>query len=484
MVRSCSNAAAARCVNLGSVDVVDELQAQLGPGGWVGTGDAAPNLIDWRGRYSGTALGVARPSSTDEVATVMRVCSRHGVAVVAQGGNTGLAGGSVPSEPRPTIVLSLTRMRAIEEVNPDQFTITAEAGVTVQALQEAAARADRLFAPDWGARGTATLGGTLATNAGGVNVLRYGTTRDQVLGLEVVLADGRVWNGLRALTKDNSGYDLKHLFIASEGTLGVITRATMKLHPAAAEQRTAFVALADVDQLAGFFSLASAHRPGALSAFELIPEIGVSRVVERYGVSRPLATISDWYVLMRYSGPSGVGDDLLDLLSVAAEAGYVTDAVIADLPAHEENLWLLRDELPPPRIFDGFMIKYDLAVPIDRIADFHRRVAELITDRVPGALPYAFGHVGDGNLHLTVVAADSDTGVLQRDEADLIADIDALTWEFGGTISAEHGLGQELRGRIVGQKPAVEFDLMRGIKSLLDPDGLLNPGKVLPDTPT
>lgn len=453
----------------------------VGPNGWLDGEDAAPHLIDWREDFSGEALLVVRPASTEEVAAVVRLCAAVGVVVLAQGGNTGLSGGSVPSVDRPTIVLSLTRMRAIEEVNADRFTIQAQAGVSVQELKEAAAAVGRSFAPDWGARGSATIGGGIATNAGGINVLRHGTMRDQVLGLEVVLADGRIWDGLRSLPKDNSGYDLKQLFIASEGTLGVVTRAVVKLHPADVEQSTAFVALADVERLNELFSLARAGAPQSLSAFELIPETGVALVVEKYGAARPIATISEWYVLVRVSGAEGAAELLLDLLEEATTRGLIDDAVLAETASQEANLWHIRDELPPQQLFGGYMVKYDLAVPVDRIAEFHRAVRELVESEVPGARPYVFGHVGDGNLHLTVWPADSSPGLLEQRKSELVAAIDQLTWRFGGTISAEHGIGQELRERIVGQKPEVELELMRAIKDVFDPQNLLNPGKIFPD---
>ena len=453
----------------------------LGPSGWLEGEDAANHLVDFRNDFSGSALGVARPASTDEVADVVALCAASGVAVLPQGGNSGLSGGSVPSVNRPTIILSLTRMRAIEIVDADGFTITAQAGVTVEELQDAAAQVDRLFAPDWGARGSATLGGAIATNGGGINVLRYGNTREQVMGVEVVLADGRIWNGLRALPKDNSGYDLKQLFIASEGTLGIVTRAVVKLHPRQAEHRTAFLALAEIERLNELYSLASSHVPGALSAFELVPELGVAKVIERYDVQRPLPTVGEWYVLARYSGAAGVADDLLAFLTVATSAGMITDAVVAESSAQEANLWMLRDELPPPRIFDGYQIKYDLAVPSSRISEFHAEVRELIESIVPGAMPYVFGHVGDGNLHLTVWPAEGGDDLLEARKPELVAAIDDLVWRYHGTISAEHGLGQELRERVVGQKPPIELELMRRIKAAFDPDGLLNPGKVIPD---
>ncbi len=463
-----------------SPGVATALADRLGPGGWLPAGDIAAHLTDFRKVFTGSALGMARPTSTDEVAAAVRICADLGVAITTQGGNTGLSGGAIPSGDRPTVLLSLARMHTIEAVNAARSTITAQAGVTIEALQQEAVAADRLFAPDWGARGSATLGGAIATNAGGINVLRYGNMREQVLGLEVVLADGRIWDGLRALPKDNSGFDLKQLFIAGEGTIGIVTRAVVRMHSLPAAHRTAFAALRSLANLDELFALARSHSPGALSAFELLPEIGVAQVVGRYGIIRPVAAVADWYVLLRFSGADRIGDNLLTMLSTATDAGLVLDAVVAETTAQEDNLWLLRDELTATRSFGGFGVKYDLAVPPDRITAFLRTASDAVEHISPGSLPYAFGHVGDGNLHFTVLRPGDDA-TLEADAGDLRAAIDRIVWDFDGTISAEHGLGRELRDRIAGQKPEVELELMRRVKRALDPEGTLNPGVMLPD---
>lgn len=468
----------------------DHVRDRLGDAGWLDRSEIGAALVDFRRVFIGEAVGMARPSSTAEVSDVVRLCVEHDIAIVTQGGNTGLSGGAIPAPPtaidaRPRIILSLTRMREIEDVNIERGTITAQAGVTIEALQHRAAGVDRLFAPDWGARGTATLGGAVSTNSGGINVVKHGNMREHVLGLEVVLADGRVWDGLRSLPKDNSGFDLKQLFISGEGTIGIVTRAVVRIHPRPAEQRIAFAALRSLDALNDVMTLARTSTPGALSAIELIPEVGVAQVVERFGVQRPLDTVADWYVLVRYDSVRDVADldgDLTALLADAVSRDLITDGVVASSPAQEANLWLMRDELTATRSFGGFGVKYDLAIPPDRIAEFLHRAESVVETIAPGALSFAFGHVGDGNLHFTVLTPGRDDGPLEAAAPDLRSALDRMVWEFHGTISAEHGLGRELRDRIAGQKSEVELDLMRTIKQALDPDDRLNPGVMLPPT--
>ncbi len=459
--------------------LVDELRGVLGAGGWLDPSDAPQLTVDYRGVFSGTPLLVARPDSVEVVQAVVRACAAAGVAIVSQGGHTSLSGGSVPTADRPSILLSTSRMNRIVSVDPARFTVTAEAGCTIEQVQQAAAAEGLELGMDWGARGTATVGGAVSTNAGGLNVLRYGPTRDSVLGLEAVLADGEVFDGLRALRKDNTGYDLKHLFIGGEGSLGVVTRAVLRLHPRQDHHRTMFAALSDLDAVHELFAMAVARDHGGLTAFELVPETGVAGTIDTFGVVRPLATVAEWYLLARFSGTSPMDDTATGFLSDAVDAGLVLDATVAVTTAQEENLWLMRDELPPETLFDAKGAKFDAAVPIDRVAEF-QRAAEAVTAEMCGddAVVYSFGHLGDGNLHLYVVPTLERGSRMEPGLAAAVTNaIDELLWSMGGTVSAEHGVGQDLLDRVGRQKSAVELDMMRRVKSALDPDDLFNPGR-------
>ena len=459
--------------------LAEGLRDLLGPDGWLDPADAPQLTVDYRGVYSGVPILITRPDTVDGVRDVVLACAAAGVAVVTQGGHTSLSGGSVPTDYRPSVLLSTSRLNRITSVDPARFTITVEAGCTIEQVQQAAAVVDRQLGMDWGARGTATVGGAISTNAGGLNVLRYGPTRDSVLGLEAVLADGEVFDGMRALRKDNTGYDLKHLFIGGEGTLGVVTRAILKLFPRQDHHRTLFAALADLDHVNDLYARACLLDHGGLTAFELVPESGLAGAVEALGVVRPLETQAEWYLLARFSGSSPVDDTTLTFLSAAVEAGLLLDAVVADTAAQEENLWQLRDELPPETLFDAKGAKFDAAVPIDRVAEFQRRTEVIARDLCgPETVIFSFGHLGDGNLHMYVLKS-LERG--SRLEPDLVVEvtgaIDRLVWEMGGTVSAEHGVGQDLLDRVASQKSTVELDMMRRVKEALDPDDLFNPGR-------
>lgn len=458
-----------------------DLRAALGPAGVLSGDEAAPHLVDFFRRHQGSALAVARPASTEEVAETIRICRRHQVAIVPQGGNTGLCGGAIPIAAAPSVVLSLRRMNRLLALDPECNTVTAEAGCILQTIHDAAEAAGRSFAMDWGARGSATIGGGISTNAGGLNVLRYGTTREQVLGLEVVLADGRVWDGLRALRKDSSGYDLKQLFIGAEGTLGVVTRAVLKLHPRPPHTQTMCVALPGLDRLMPLFTLARAALASTLSAFELIPGSMLTLALERHtSLQRPLDKWGDWVVLIRASGEAAISDRLAELFEQADAAGLLADASLAQSLAQEANLWRLRDEIPPGNLLGGRMVKWDASVPINHIVPFLEALEATTAQVLPGGRAYAFGHVGDGNLHLSLYPPQTQSQDGFAAESHIIEQaIDRLIWQYGGSICAEHGVGILNVDRVVGQKPAIEQELMRRLRDSLDPEGLFNPGKLI-----
>ena len=457
------------------------IREALGPRGIV-EGDAlAPFVRDIRGTYAGSAALLARPASTEEVSAVVRICAENGVAIVTQGGNTGLCGGAVPRGPQACIILSLARMNRILSVDPERYTITAEAGCILQSIHDAAASADRAFAMDWGARGSATVGGGISTNAGGINVLRFGNTRDQVLGLEVVLPDGRVWDGLRALRKDSSGYDLKHLFIGAEGTLGVVTKAILKLHPRPAYEQSMWAAITDLGRLMELFVLARSVASEGLTAFELVPGYTYEKALAQYPIlQRPVETRAEWYAIVRFSGQQPLAEKFETFFEQALEAGLVTDATLAQTGAQEANIWNLRDEIPPLKLLKGKMLKWDASVPIDRIVPFLEEAQRRAHAIRPDLRVIAFGHVGDGNLHTSIFPEGGSPGDPEFDALckRIVREIDELIWSYGGSICAEHGVGVENFERLPGQKPAVELEMMARLRTLFDPQGLFNPGKV------
>ena len=434
-----------------------------------------PYFTDWRRQYSAPAECVVRPAATAEVAAVVALCAREEVAVVAQGGNTSLVGGSVPTGTRREIVLSLGRMNRIRSLDPLNDTITVEAGCVLAAVQQAAEDAGRLFPLSLAAEGSCQIGGNLSTNAGGVNVLRYGTAREQVLGLEVVLADGRVWDGLRALRKDNTGYDLKQLFLGAEGTLGIITAAVLRLFPRPSATATAWIALdsprAAVELLGGL-----RERLGErLSAFELASRACVEAVLAHSpGLQDPLAATHPWYVLAELgdSGdPAALRERVESALADCAEQGALRDAALAQSGEQSRELWRIRETIPEAQFTN---VKHDVSVPVARIPEFIDRAGRSLRERFGEIAIYCFGHVGDGNLHYNV---GSEALMARREEVSRVV-YDALD-AFGGSISAEHGLGQLKREEIRRHKHPLELELMRSLKRTLDPGGLMNPGKLL-----
>jgi FAD/FMN-containing dehydrogenase len=458
------------------IDFIDAAKLCLGDGGWIDPSEAAHFTTDILGSGAPCVL-VARPHSTEAVAALVRLCAVHNVAIVPQGGNTNVCRMAVPLAGQRAIILSLSRMQQVIDINPRANTATVEAGVVMQTLQEAALAQDRVFAPDWGARGTASVGGAVATNGGGLNVLRYGTTREQVLGMEVVLPDGTIWNGMRSLIKDNSGYDLKHLFIGSEGTLGIITKLVFKLHPRQPVTQSMMAVLSDMSRLSDFFDMARAIGGERLIAFELLPGLGVEKALERYpDLQRPLETKADWYLLVRFAGQDSVEDPLMQVFERGFEQDILSDAVLSSSVAQEQNLWEIREQMIPHQYFKGQQLKWDVSVPTDQIVAFLLQAEGVIKAIDPATLCYAVGHVGDGNIHYSAYPPDqTDPDIVRR----IYDQIDALIWSMGGSIVAEHGVGAIFVDRMRKQKSAVEYAMMETIKSGLDPQGIMNPGKLL-----
>ena len=446
--------------------------------------DMAPYLVDERERYRGAAPAVVRPSTVEQVASVVALCAAEKIPIVPQGGNTGLCGAATPDGSGRELVLSLTRLNRVREVDPLNYTITVEAGVILADVQKAAAEVDRLFPLSLGGEGTARIGGNLSTNAGGTGVLRYGNARDLALGLEVVLPDGRIWDGLSALRKDNTGYDLKHLFIGAEGTLGIITAAVLKLFPRPRALETALVAIDDPAAAVELLARARAATGDRVTAFELILRLPFELVLaEIAGTRDPFDEPHPCYVLFELSS-GAARDDVRGLMeSVLAEAmedGLVRDAVIAESGAQAADFWKIRETLPEAQKLDGASVKHDISVPVSRIPAFMAEAAAEAEAAVDGVRVCAFGHVGDGNLHYNMsqpVGVDA-AAFLER-EGELNAIVHDTAARHGGSISAEHGIGQLKREALIHYKPDVAIDLMRRIKQALDPDNLMNPGKVL-----
>lgn len=445
--------------------------------------DIEPYLVESRGLYRGGTRLVVRPASTDEVARVVSICADAGIKVIPQGGNTGLCGAGVPPEEMPNIVLSLSRMKCVRNIDPDNFTLTVEAGCVLADIQDIADRHDRLFPLSLGAQGSCQIGGNLSTNAGGVQVLRYGNARELTLGVEVVLPDGRVLDSLRLLRKDNTGYDLKHLFIGAEGTLGVITAATLKLFPKPVGHSTAIFALPTLDAVIDLLSRARTMTADLLTAFEFIPRFGVeiaARHVE--GVRDPLVSPSPWYVLLEMS-TSAHGtelDSVMEALFAAAlEAGSVSDGVIATTEQQRQAFWKIREGVVEAQKGEGASLKYDVSVPVTSIPLFVTAAIDACRRISPDVRPLAFGHVGDGNVHFNLTAPIGDDGAFVAAAATFDDIVFDLVAGMKGSISAEHGIGRTKKKALARYKSAVELDVMRRIKSALDPHMVFNPDKLL-----
>jgi FAD/FMN-containing dehydrogenase len=447
--------------------------------------EVEPYVNDWRGIYFGSTPAVVRPASTDEVAAVVKVCAESATPIVPQGGNTGMCMASVPRASRNEIVLALGRMNRIRDLDALDNTITVEAGVVLANIQSAAAEADRFFPLSLGAEGSCTIGGNLSTNAGGVNVLRYGNTRDLVLGLEVVLPDGRIWNGLRSLRKDNTGYDLKQLFIGAEGTLGVITAAVLKLFPRPSASATAWSAVPSPQASLELLALLRRHCGERITAFELISRNCVELVLRHVpGTRDPLSSPHDWYVLTELSDSStgeALRGDLETALEQAMEAGLVNDVTVAESGAQSQALWRIRETVPEAaRSEPGMLYRHDISVAVSALPEFIEEARGLLKSRFPDANIICFGHVGDGNLHYNAfIPGRSRADAAAREAHDVTDVVYDLVQRYGGSFSAEHGVGLAKVAELKRYKSPIELELMVAIKRTLDPKGLMNPGKVL-----
>lgn len=444
----------------------------------------APYLREWRDRYVGRTPVVLRPHTTDEVARILALANAARVGVVPQGGNTGLVGGQIPHESGREIVLSLSRLKRIRAVDKQTSSMTVEAGVTLETARAAAEASGRLFPLSLPSEGTCSIGGNLATNAGGIGVLAHGNARQLTLGIEAVLADGRIWNGLKALRKDNTGYDLRDLLIGSEGTLGIITAATLKLVPRPREVATAFVGLPSLDAVLSLFALASNRGSASLTAFEFLSQRALAFVTRHVtGARLPFDVEHPWYVLLDISGHADDGGALSvaeAILAGALDSGIAKDAIVAQSLSQSAALWRLRESASEAQKFEGGSIKHDVSVPVGSIPTFIVRADALIETLCPGARPVAFGHFGDGNVHYNISQPPGmDRVQFLAKWEDISNAVHALVTGMDGSISAEHGIGQMKRASLRSAKSAVELDVMRAIKTALDPNGILNPGKLL-----
>ena len=463
--------------------LLDELNQLLGPEHVLTGADAAPWLTDWRGRYVGSATAVVRPASTEAVADVVRICARHGAPVVPLGGNTGLVGGGTPDTSGTAVVISLQRMNQIRSLDTDNDTVTVEAGCILQVLQQAARDAGRLFPLSLAAEGSCTLGGNLATNASGTQVLRYGNMRELTLGLEVVTPDGEIWHGLRGLRKDNTGYDLRDLYVGSEGTLGIITAATLRLYPQPAANCTALVALDSVTDGVALLSQARTGFGPALTGFELMSGESLQLVTRIYPQQTLPLPPSPWYALLELSDSESqehARERFETVLGAALESGLAKDAAIAESIAQSKAIWHLRESIPLAQAEEGKNIKHDVSIPISRIPEFLTTTDALLAARFPGIRQVIFGHLGDGNLHYNVAPPlGVDPEVFLAEQNDVYQLVHDSVHAHNGSISAEHGVGQLKRDELPRYKSPVELGLMRRIKDALDPAGMMNPGKVL-----
>ena len=466
------------------MNLVEELRQLLGAAQVLTEGDLSAYERDWRKRWHGKALAVVRPGDADEVAAVVQACARHGVSLVPQGGNTGLVGGGVPDDSGRQVLLSLARLNRVRGIDRANLTMTVEAGCVLQTVQQAAADAGLLFPLSLAAEGSCTIGGNLATNAGGTQVLRYGNARDLCLGLEVVTAQGERWDGLTGLRKDNTGYDLRDLFIGSEGTLGVITAATLKLFPQPAASLTAMASTTSLAQCVVLLGLAQAGLGAGLTGFEVMNEFSLGLVRRHFAqLAQPLPPAA-WTVLLEYAdadGEAAARSRFEGLLEAALDQGLIADAAIAESLAQSATLWHLREAIPLAQSEEGLNVKHDIALPVSAIPDFCERTDAALNAAIPGVRLVNFGHLGDGNLHYNVqcpAGAEAANFLAEQEPAINRIVYDAVQ-AAGGSFSAEHGVGALKLHEMEERKSPVALGLMRAIKQALDPLGRLNPGRVV-----
>jgi len=463
-------------------ETLQRLKVAAGPNGFFDDpATIAPHLEEWRSKYRGKSSLLLRPSTTQQVSAILAICNETRTAIVPQGGNTGLVGGQIPFDGE--LLLSLERMNRVRDVDTANHSMTVEAGVVLAAAQKAASQHNLLFPLSLAAEGSATIGGNLSTNAGGVNVLRYGMARDLTLGLEAVLADGRILDLMTGLRKNNTGYDLKQLFIGAEGTLGIITAATLKLFPKPAVSATAFVALPSPSAAVQLLAELQASSGGQITAFELIPRLALELVMKHLGGARdPLASPSPFYVLVE--ADSAAQYDLKGMLESELESAIArkvaSNAVVASSQSQRADLWALRENISEAQKREGASIKHDISVPVSAIPAFLERATAAVLQAIPGARPVSFGHIGDGNIHFNFSApltGDEGAFLSRWDEIQRI--VHDIVRDFGGSISAEHGIGVQKRDQLAHYKSPVEVELMRTLKRTLDANNILNPGKVV-----
>lgn len=465
-------------------ELVERLRAVVGDAGLVeDVGSQAPYLTDWLGKWRGRAAMIVRPRDTAETSAVVRICHETRTPIVTQGGNTGMSGGATPDASGAQVILNMSRMNAIRAVDPLNNTLTAEAGVLLANVQDAAQQAQRFFPLSLGSEGSCTIGGNLATNAGGIAVLRYGNTRDLVLGIEAVLPDGRIWDGLRALRKDNTGYDLRSLFIGSEGTLGIITAAVLKLFPQPTVRATAWVGADRLDSLVSLLSHLRASCGERLVAFEMMSQAALSLVLEHVAATRsPLTGPHAFHALVELADTQqdGLAESLEAGLSAGLENGLIQDAVMSRSQAETAALWRLREGISQAQLRAGKAVKHDIALPTSSLAEFARKADEALRELQPDVRIVNFGHLGDGNLHFNVLMPlDIPAARLTAHTQQLNRVVHDMVTRMGGSISAEHGIGQLRRDEMRHYKPALEFELMMRIKQAFDPNQIMNPGKLL-----